>query len=50
MMEKIIHIQRIERPGRHFIFEDADFSIATIKELIKQGEEDAEDALERKIL
>ena len=45
VMEKIIHIQRNERPGRHFIFEDADFSIDTIKELIKQGEEDAEDAL-----
>jgi NTE family protein len=45
LMEKIIHIQRNERPGRHFIFEDADFSIDTIKELIKQGEEDAEDAL-----
>jgi NTE family protein len=47
VMEKIIHIQRNERPRRHFIFEDADFSIDTIKELIKQGEEDAEDALIR---
>jgi NTE family protein len=45
VMEKIIHIQRNERPGRHFIFEDADFSVDTVKELIKQGEEDAEDAL-----
>jgi NTE family protein len=45
IMDKIIHIQRIERPGRHFIFEDADFSIDTIKELLKQGEEDAEDIL-----
>jgi len=45
IMDRIIQIQRIERAGRHFIFEDADFSIDTITELIKQGEEDAEDAL-----
>ena len=37
VIERIIHT-RIERPGRHFIFEDADFSIDTIKELIKQGD------------
>jgi NTE family protein len=43
IIDKIIHIQRIERPERYFIFEDADFSIGTIKELIKQGEEDAEE-------
>ena len=31
---------RIERPEKaHFLFEDADFSVATIKKLIKQGEE-----------
>jgi NTE family protein len=29
----------------HFIFEDADFSIATIKRLIQEGEKDAEEAL-----
>jgi NTE family protein len=37
---------RIERPEKnHFLFEDADFSIATIKKLIKQGEHDTERAL-----
>jgi hypothetical protein len=41
-MEKIIHKQRNERPGRHF---DANFSIDSIKALIKEGEEDAEDTL-----
>jgi NTE family protein len=39
----IQEITRIERSeDTHFIFEDADFSIATIKKLIKQGEEDTE--------
>jgi hypothetical protein len=32
----------------HFIFEDVDFSITTMKKLIKQGEGDAEKALENK--
>jgi NTE family protein len=42
-------ITRIERSeDLHFLFEDADFSIATIKRLIKQGEEDAEKALAKK--
>ena len=45
--EKIVHIQRHESPGRHFVYEDADFSIDTIKELIIQGQEDAEDAMEQ---
>jgi NTE family protein len=40
-------IVRIERPEKiHFLFEDADFSVATIKDLIKQGEDDAERALQ----
>ena len=40
-------IVRIERPEKvHFLFEDADFSMATIKSLIKQGEDDAERALQ----
>jgi NTE family protein len=44
IIRKII---RIERPEKiHFLFEDADFSIATIKGLIKQGEEDAERVLQ----
>ena len=42
----IKEIVRIERPEKaHFLFEDADFSVATIKKLIKQGEEDTERAL-----
>jgi NTE family protein len=37
----IKEIVRIERPEKtHFLFEDADFSVATIKKLIRQGEED----------
>ena len=37
---------RIERPEKtHFLFEDADFSVSTIKKLIRQGEEDTERAL-----
>ena len=39
-------IVRIERPEKtHFLFEDADFSVATIKKLIRQGEEDTERVL-----
>jgi NTE family protein len=42
-------IVRIERPEKtHFLFEDADFSVATIKKLIRQGEEDTEKALATK--
>ena len=45
----IQEITRIERKEEtHFIFEDADFSIVTIKNLIKQGEEDTEKALAEK--
>jgi NTE family protein len=40
-------IVRVERPEKiHFLFEDADFSVATIKDLIKQGEDDAEKVLQ----
>ena len=46
ILDRIVHIQRKERTGRHFIFEDADFSVNTIKELIRQGEEDAKEALQ----
>ena len=42
IIEEITKIERTE--DIHFIFEDADFSTATIKNLIKQGEEDAENA------
>jgi NTE family protein len=42
----IKEIVRIERPEKtHFLFEDADFSVATIRKLIRQGEEDAQRAL-----
>jgi NTE family protein len=43
IIENIIRIERSETI--HFLFEDADFSIATIKQLIRQGEEDAEKVL-----
>jgi NTE family protein len=42
----IQQITRIERnEDVHFLFEDADFSINTIKKLIKQGEKDTENIL-----
>ncbi len=45
----IKEITRVERKERiHFLFEDADFSLATIKQLINDGEKDAEEALLRK--
>jgi NTE family protein len=47
IMEKLIHIERKESKSHHYLFEDADFSIATIKKLIQEGEKDAEDALRR---
>lgn len=40
IIEEIIRIERPEKT--HFLFEDADFSITTIKKLITQGEKDAE--------
>ena len=46
IIEEITKIERTE--DIHFIFEDADFSVATIKNLIKQGEEDAENAIAEK--
>ena len=42
----IKRITRIERTEDvHFFFEDADFSIDTIKKLVRQGEKDAENTL-----
>jgi NTE family protein len=39
-------IVRIERPEKtQFLFEDADFSVATVKKLISQGEDDTERSL-----
>jgi NTE family protein len=43
IIENVMKIERKE--DIPFIFEDADFSIATIKKLIKEGEKDAEQAL-----
>jgi NTE family protein len=44
----IDEITRIERSeDAPFLFEDADFSLATIKKLINQGEADAERAINR---
>lgn len=43
VIQEITRIERTE--DTHFIFEDADFSIVTIKKLIKQGEEDTEKAI-----
>lgn len=40
-----IHIERGESKGHHYLFEDADFSITTIKKLIQEGEKDAERVL-----
>jgi NTE family protein len=46
IIEEITRIEREEE--QHYIFEDADFSVATIQKLIKQGEYDTERILERK--
>lgn len=46
IIKKVIRVERGEK--LHFLFEDADFSIATVKQLIRQGEEDAEAVLTRK--
>lgn len=43
IIEEVVKIERKEEV--HFIFEDADFSAPTIKRLIQQGEQDAEQAL-----
>ena len=43
VIRKIIRIERQEKIP--FLFEDADFSVTTIKNLIRQGEEDMEKAL-----
>jgi NTE family protein len=46
IIEEITKIERKE--DVHYIFEDADFSLATIQKLIKQGENDAENVLQEK--
>lgn len=45
IIDQIISIKRKERVEGHYLLEDTDFSLASIKELIRQGEEDAEDAI-----
>ncbi len=45
IINKIIRIEREEES--HFLLEDADFSLPTIKNLIKQGQEDTETVLEK---
>jgi NTE family protein len=47
IMDEITKIERSEEDV-HYILEDCDFSLATIKKLIKQGEQDAETALAKK--
>ena len=47
IIRDIIRIERQE--GSHFLLEDADFSISTIKHLIKEGESDAEKALAKRL-
>lgn len=45
----IREITRINRKEtKHYLFEDADFSAATIKELIRKGEIDAQETLDKK--
>jgi NTE family protein len=46
IIEEITKVERKE--DVHYIFEDADFSLATIQKLIKQGEDDAEKVLQEK--
>lgn len=48
VIENPIHIQRKEAPETRFLFEDADFSHDTIRELIRQGEEDAENQIDKR--
>ena len=47
IIKELIQIKRNEK-SHHSIFEDWDFSLQTIKELIKSGEQDAELALEKR--
>jgi NTE family protein len=46
IIDEITRIERTE--DTPFLFEDADFSLATIKKLIRQGEEDTEKVLAQK--
>jgi NTE family protein len=47
IINELIHIKRNEdEKSHHSLFEDWDYSIETIRELIRQGEKDADSALE----
>ena len=47
IINELISIKRNEdEKSEHFLLENWDFSLATIKELISQGEEDAERTLQ----
>jgi NTE family protein len=48
IIREIIRIKRQEEEGSHFLFENADFSLATIKQLISDGAKDAEKVLSAK--
>ncbi|TLX82479.1 MAG: hypothetical protein E6L00_03590 [Thaumarchaeota archaeon] len=45
VIREIIRVKRQEDGDSHFLFENADFSLATIKQLISDGEKDAEKVL-----
>jgi NTE family protein len=46
IIRNIVRIERTE--DSHFLFEDADFSLNSVKHLIKKGKQDAEEALTNK--
>ncbi|HET6457785.1 MAG TPA: hypothetical protein VFG24_02765, partial [Nitrosopumilaceae archaeon] len=48
IIREIIRIRRQEEGDSHYLFENADFSLATIKQLISEGEKDAEKVLSAK--
>jgi len=48
IIREIIRIRRQEEGDSQFLFENADFSLATIKQLIRDGEKDAEKVLSTK--
>ena len=48
IIKEIIRIKRQEAVDSHYLFENADFSLATIKQLIRDGQKDAETVLSSK--
>jgi hypothetical protein len=48
IINELLQIRRYEdEKSHHSLFEDWDYSLPTIKELIRQGEEDAESTLQQ---